>query len=329
MGNKVSTYLERFRDYCGKQLIEGKHYSFYGDSSYHSERKAFYRSFINNDVFNKDSSLHDGVFFPYDSSDTTKLLITVIEWVQNYIKSFQSKIQIITRSNAPCEEFKSLDDAVQLITIFRNHFTMYYGSEFNGTSHSFFDKNPMGYEYADDHFTGFLIPSSIIEARINGEYPNELDLTRNIGYSSTYGLSFIQFMQYFNQYDESHFNYSGIIFFTRYALKEFELNLGRDFIHYKVNNEDGYHFIEFECGYMKENDYIHTSSNKFVFHIEENGELFRLVASRIIRFKFNSFKHENYPNKYCGYCSDEKFDDYLANTTSKLSDRKTHIDIFV
>ena len=326
MGNKISDYLERFRIFCGKELT-GNHYIFYGNSSYHSKRKDFYCSFINNDVFNPDSELHQGVFDSYDSTDNTELLIAIIKWVQNYIKSFKYKIRDAITFKCSSINFKPLDDAIQLIFIFKAQFSIYYQSEFNGTCHSIFDNNPYCYEYADNPFTNTLLPASLIDAKINDEFCDELNLNYIIGHDTISEKTFEQFNHYFCQDTSS--NYTGMLFFTYFAMKQYEQSLRNDHIKFEVKDEDGYYYISLECGQMIGNKYIPTSSHKIVFHVEGDGTLYRLVAFNSILFSFDFLKHKRLPDKCFGYCSDERFIDYLANTNSTISKQDNHIDIFI
>ena len=107
MGNKVSDYLERFRKYCIDQLIEYRYYMYGGRNPYTLARKNFYSSFVNNDVFKVDTKLHRGVFYSDNFSETHELLTDIMEWLRDYIKSFDSHLRaILDKSDNSSFNFK-------------------------------------------------------------------------------------------------------------------------------------------------------------------------------------------------------------------------------
>lgn len=328
MGNKVSDYLERFRKYCLDQLIEKRYYMYGGSNPYTLARKNFYSSFVNNDVFKVGTKLHKGVFYTDDFSETHELLTDIMEWLRDYIKSFDSYLRaFLEKSDNSSLNFKRLNDAIEILKILKLHFTWYSGNVFDGKSASFFERNY--FDFADEPFE--MVPKSLINSRINGFFGDEFYFNYIFYYKAFNKENCDQLMELFSMAKNNYSSiYDGMLLFTPNAMWKFLAYLQKNskYRNYEhTEDEDGYHYISLSTEQTEKFEYVCYSTYKMVFHLEENG-LYKLVAFKAENHSFDMNEYRDAPSEYCGYSNDERFKDYLVTEKPEISVPK-YIDVFV
>lgn len=324
MENLVSIYLLKFRSFCVKEVIEKKLYMYTGSDELTIKKKNFYISFINNDIFNLNSPLHKNFISEVTSYKGNNHLIHMMEHLRQFIISFKFTLDedYLINYARKTHNFKTIEDACQVLTVLKLHFTWHKKDRFDGNAVSIFEKTYS--DYADEEFLHSMILDSIAYDRLFCDMVFPFEPNHVFFYKASSNIPFDDFINYIKEYE-----YDGIILFTDKAFKYF-----LKFIEENSNNkkydlafedeENGKQYLSFSFE-SKYGSTVITSYYKLIF-IKSDDDVYKMIAYEVINHGFDTDEYRDEKPYEVHVCIDEKYEKATFYGICKVV-KPTHIDI--